>query len=277
MLTKMCLLLLPCAPTLLAVLNPTSYVSGGGHDVDPCTRALPCATFTAAIAQTIAGGEVDALDSGEFGGFTLTQAMTIDGGANNVATITGVNCINVSAGASDTVVLRNLSCQAGSQGIYVSQVGFMRIEHMKVTVAGGSDGIFIAGGTVVLRDIRVSGATSAPGGALMATGSSTKVSVSNSSFVSSIMGIDADLGATLQADHVVCAYNDIGVSSNRNGLAGTGGTVRLSNTVITDNTLYGLKPTNNANLITGSIISFGNNRIYKNGTDGNPTQAQGLR
>src|SRR5438045_4170472 len=40
-----------------------TYVSGSGTDNDSCTIRKPCRTFQAALAQTVAGGEIYALDS----------------------------------------------------------------------------------------------------------------------------------------------------------------------------------------------------------------------
>ena len=58
--------------------------------------------------QAAAGGEIDALDSGDYGPVTITKAITLDGG--NVAYIgaAGSNGITISAGPNDVVIIRNL-------------------------------------------------------------------------------------------------------------------------------------------------------------------------
>src|SRR5215471_5367173 len=56
-----------------------TWVSGVGDDANPCSRTAPCKTFAGAISKTAAGGEIDVLDPGGFGGVTITKSITIDG------------------------------------------------------------------------------------------------------------------------------------------------------------------------------------------------------
>src|SRR6516164_6447636 len=99
-----------------------TWVSGVGDDANPCSRTAPCKTFAGAIAQTAAGGEIDALDPGGFGAVTITKAITIDGGAGQIAgvLVSGTNGIVIQAGPTDVVTLRNLrnvSIGTGLNGI----------------------------------------------------------------------------------------------------------------------------------------------------------------
>ncbi|HXQ84112.1 MAG TPA: right-handed parallel beta-helix repeat-containing protein [Xanthobacteraceae bacterium] len=100
-----------------------TWISGVGDDANPCSRTAPCKTFAGAISKTTAGGEIDALDPGGFGGVTITKAITFDGGGGQVASIlvAGTNGINISAGASDTIIIRNMRLNgilnAGSPGL----------------------------------------------------------------------------------------------------------------------------------------------------------------
>jgi hypothetical protein len=66
------------APTASAVPPTQVWVSGAGNDANPCTRALPCATFAAALSKVAAGGEIDCLTAGDFGNLTISKAVTID-------------------------------------------------------------------------------------------------------------------------------------------------------------------------------------------------------
>src|SRR3569832_2112323 len=88
-----------------------TWVSGVGDDANPCSRTAPCKTFAGAISKTAAGGEIDALDPAGFGAFTITKAITVDGGGGGVAGVlaSAGNGINVNAGGTDVVTLRNLS------------------------------------------------------------------------------------------------------------------------------------------------------------------------
>src|ERR1700724_2395835 len=56
-----------------------TWVSGVGDDVNPCSRTAPCKTFAGAISNTAAGGEINVLDPGGFGGVTITKAITLNG------------------------------------------------------------------------------------------------------------------------------------------------------------------------------------------------------
>src|SRR5579864_2852859 len=87
-----------------------TWVSGVGDDANPCSRTAPCKTFAGAISKTAAGGEIDALDPGGFGALTITKSITIDGGGGQVASVlvAGTNGMNVSAGATDFVTIRNM-------------------------------------------------------------------------------------------------------------------------------------------------------------------------
>ena len=100
-----------CLLPIVAQAQATrTWVSGVGDDANPCSRTAPCKTFAGAISKTAAGGEIDALDPGGFGGLTITKAITIDGGGGQVASVlvSGTNGINVDAGPTDVVTLRNL-------------------------------------------------------------------------------------------------------------------------------------------------------------------------
>lgn len=86
-----------------------TWVSGVGDDANPCSRTAPCKTFAGAISKTAAGGEINCIDPGGFGGVTITKAITIDC-ANTEAgvLVAGTNGITVNAGANDVVTLRGL-------------------------------------------------------------------------------------------------------------------------------------------------------------------------
>jgi hypothetical protein len=87
-----------------------TWVSSAGDDANPCSRASPCQTFAGAFAKTAAGGEIDCLDSGDFGPLTITKAITIS--CEGVIGSTGG--ITVAAGATDKVVLIGLHISGGA-------------------------------------------------------------------------------------------------------------------------------------------------------------------
>src|SRR6476646_5310138 len=116
-----------------------TWVSGVGDDANPCSRTAPCKTFAGAISKTAAGGEINALDPAGYGALTITRAITIDGGGGQVASVLvyGGNGINVSAGAADIVILRNLrfngvvnsSSAPGINGIKYNSGGALVVEN----------------------------------------------------------------------------------------------------------------------------------------------------
>jgi len=114
-----------------------TWISGVGDDANPCSRTAPCKTFAGAISKTAAGGEIDALDPGGFGALTITKAITLDGGGGQVASIlvSGTNGINISAAATDVIIIRNLrfngivnSGSTGLVGVQVNTAGRVVIE-----------------------------------------------------------------------------------------------------------------------------------------------------
>jgi hypothetical protein len=107
-------LLLFASASLAAGTAGRTFVSGQGLDTNPCSLGSPCRTFAAAMAQTVSGGEVIALDSAGYGPFSVSQAVTITAPQGVYAGITvssaGGDGIDVNANSgSDFVTLRGLT------------------------------------------------------------------------------------------------------------------------------------------------------------------------
>lgn len=94
-----------------AMATPRTWVSGSGSDSGNCAFATPCRTFTYAISQTDAGGEIDVKDSAPYGAFTINKSITIVGDPSqaHVGVQANSTAINIAAGANDAIVLRGLS------------------------------------------------------------------------------------------------------------------------------------------------------------------------
>src|ERR1700722_3802627 len=92
--------------------NSRTWVSAAsGSDSNPCTRTQPCLTFATALTRTSAGGEINALDPGDFGPVTINKSVTIFGNAAGGAGLTptpGTSGIVISAGSSDVIHLDGL-------------------------------------------------------------------------------------------------------------------------------------------------------------------------
>jgi hypothetical protein len=109
-----------------------------GNDSNPCSRASPCLTFAAALAQTTAGGEIDVLDPGDFGPVTIAKSLTIFGNAVGGAAVAGTtpspgtSGIVISAGASDIIHLGGLTFDgvnaSGTSGVVFTSGARLYIE-----------------------------------------------------------------------------------------------------------------------------------------------------
>src|SRR5258708_14267360 len=83
---------LPAVPAQAQSIR--TFVSTAGSDSNPCSLTQPCRHFSAAVAATAVGGEVDALDPGAYGSFPILPAITIQGqGGSHVAPPAGGNAI----------------------------------------------------------------------------------------------------------------------------------------------------------------------------------------
>jgi hypothetical protein len=288
------LLLLAVLGMIAAILpgSPASaqatrtWVSGVGDDANPCSRTAPCKTFAGAISKTAAGGEIDALDPGGFGALTITKSITLDGGGGQVASVlvAGTNGINVAAGTSGIVILRNLringianSTTPGLTGIALTSAAQLSIENCAIfnfntagigaAVSGGatskiyitdtyvtntnSTAIIIAGagGTLsaTLNNVRVLGGKTTD---LTVNGGATAM-VNNSVLSGGGLGLDVEGGATVDVNGSVIDHNTTGVFNSSS-------TVRMSNSDVTFN----------GTGVSGTVSSFSNNRFQSNGAGG---------
>jgi hypothetical protein len=283
-----------------------TWVSGVGDDANPCSRTAPCKTLAGAISKTAANGIINMLDPGGVGAVTITKSITIDGGADlGHILASGTNGVVINAGASDTVVLRNLAFQGvnlGLSGVNILQAGTVRIENC------------------VIQDFSQNGIKASTTGALKLSVYNTTIqnigalSSSNDGGISIVPGAGGSVRALFDRVSVLGA-SQWGVNvmgnlrlnlrdSNVSGGTGSGlrvdGSVGASQVVIdnsyfNDNSVNGIFSTgssaivrmqrstitgNGQGLITaslGQIISFGNNVITGNAINGSPTSTASLQ
>src|SRR5262249_40420662 len=94
-----------------------TYVSGQGNDGWSCTASQPCRTLQRAIALTMPGGQIYALDSSNYGYVTINQAVSITNErAAGVLASSSVTGVTITAGAADTVTLRGLDIDGAGSG-----------------------------------------------------------------------------------------------------------------------------------------------------------------
>jgi hypothetical protein len=208
-----------------------------GDDANPCSRTAPCKTWPGAISKTAAGGEIDALDPGGFGTVTITKSITLDGGGGQVASILsspGVNGVNVSAAATDVIILRNLRINGagGATGVAINTAARVIIE--KCDIFGfATSGVTAAPSSATTVNVKIQETTinnSAVGLSAKPTGGATvNVSVDHS-------WLDSNTGGGLKADGtgggpVNVAINDSSLSLNAsngaNAVSGPSGNVTM--------------------------------------------------
>ena len=268
-----------------------TWVSGVGDDANPCSRTAPCKTFAGAISKTAAGGEINVLDPGGFGGVTITKSISIiaEGVAAGVL-VSGTNGIIVNAASTDIVVLRGLDIEGlgtGTNGIRFVAGGQLHVENC--TIHKFLRGIFVdatAGAIqIFVKDstIRNNGTALTGGGIGLKPTSPATVNaiIDNVRLEHNAYGVRAEAGATASVNNSVAAGNlnggfvalttttaavvnlsDSVSTFNLTGVLADGANalVRLSNTVITRNGT-GISSSNG-----GIISSFGNNKNVGNTT-----------
>jgi hypothetical protein len=215
-----------------------TWISGVGDDVNPCSRTAPCKTWPGAISKTAAGGEIDALDPGGFGTVTITKSITLDGGGGQVASILsapGVNGVNVSAQATDVIILRNLRINGagGATGVQVNTAAKVIIE--KCDVFGfATAAVNVTPGSATTVNVKIQETTlnNNQAGVLSkpTNGATVNMSIDHSF-------IDANIGGAMKIDGTGGGSSNVSVndtSLSLNGGAGTNGVSGASGNVAID-------------------------------------------
>ena len=181
-----------------------TWVSGVGDDANPCSRTAPCKTFAGAISKTAAGGEINCLDPGGFGGVTITKSMAIqcdftEGGV----LVAGTNGIVIN------------DCSSGTPGTAVVFLAGMDI----LGVSGATNGInFICGKSLhvknaIIRGFATNAILFAP---TSASGSTANLTVQDSTIADNPGGgikvaPGAGINATGAVSNTVASRNTFGI------------------------------------------------------------------
>jgi hypothetical protein len=271
-----------------------TFISGAGNDANPCTRALPCQTFTGALAQTHLFGQIyvlDALDQqGLFTGpVTISKSVSIIG-AGSRAAISGGLLIAPEAGGQ--VLLKGLDIIIG--GVQVTTGAGVSLVIDDCTFFNSAV-LFQPSGTatsnLVVRNSVVSGNAASAGILIQPQSTGRAVAViENVNVSNNYYGIYAlDYSTVTVRNCVVTQSVWFGIRSEAkasppgavtvfvehtqvshnggNGVlaAGSTATMRLSDVTITDNGA-GIAYVNG-----GIVYSFGNNSVSGNPTTMPPT------
>jgi hypothetical protein len=149
-----------CTPITAAhAQKARTWVSGAGSDSNPCTRTQPCATWAAALANTLPYGEIDALDPGGFGTVTITQSVSLFSVGEAGTAVAGANAITINAPGA-AVNLRGLTLNGvnnAQNGILIEAASQVNIENCVIQAFNSSGqlaGIYI-NPTAALKSVGV--------------------------------------------------------------------------------------------------------------------------
>jgi len=247
------------APSAASAQATRTWVSGVGDDVNPCSRTAPCKTFAGAISKTAAGGEIDCLDPGGFGGVTITKSITIDcSGVVGSALFAGATS-GISVNGTDiVVVLRNLQINgAGTGQVGVRFVNGKRLILENVLVAQSS----LAG--VLVTTMAGTGGLVINNSQIINNGNGLRVGHGVTSISNSVIAGNSGLAVFAENTGVINADDNLIVSNNVAVQAGNGGAGQGSATVNVSNN--GINGNLNAFICSGGIVaSDGSNRLSNN-------------
>lgn len=293
-------LLLALASAAGAQLSRT-WVSGTGDDNNPCSRTLPCKTFSGALVKTLAGGVIEVLDDGSYGGVTIDKSITIEneGHSAGIIATNSSEGIIVNAGAGDHVVLRGLSIEGlgtGGNGIRFTSGFSLNISRCEIHRVTGNGISFEPTGTSVLfvKDSVIRNSNFGLGGGILikpgATGLAhvtldhvriernsfgidvkerSKVSIRDSEVSRNTgFGIRATSTAAGTTSAIVSVVDSLVSLTQGPGISadGVGAVIRIGDISIFDSAGAGLQGING-----GTVVSFGDNHIAGNNPDGAPT------
>jgi hypothetical protein len=258
-------------------VSPRAYVSVNGNDANTCNvPTTPCRTYARAISHATAGGEVIVMDSGTFGGGTISQSVKIHAPAGVVAL--AATPIIVDPGTGNAVVLRGLTFQAavlGSGTGITHQSGTLFVENTVVdgwavglVSSSAAEGLFVKGS--IFRNHH-------HGIGLWVQSGTKSVAIDDSFFERNYVGMDLEggngyvsntvlagnlhRGALLVGVDAEFTFHRCIASGGNVGLNASGGSIlRVSQSTIT-RAGYGI-------VNQGSTVeSFGNNVIRGNTTN----------
>ncbi len=278
--------MLIAAPGAFAQATRT-WVSGVGDDANPCSRTAPCKTLAGAISKTATGGEINMLDPGGFGAVTITKSITIDAdGFNGGVLVAGTNGITISApGAS--VVLRDLNIDglgSGLDGVQVLAAKQVSIEHTRIynfadnavdfEPSGANSRLYVVNSE--LFNNSGNGVLEAPptGASAFATLTGDEIDANQCGLSTSSLGENTTF-TTQCGTNATGSGGPAAIASFDTTIGGSVGTAVLSNGVTASNDISGDRVVFNTTGLqatnSGHILSFSNNYVMANGTNGAPT------
>jgi hypothetical protein len=264
-----------------------TYVSGLGNDNNACSAASPCATFHAALALTVAGGEIFVLNSADYGPVTINKAVSItsEGAAAGILATSGAG-ITISAGASDVINLRGLTidgANSGSVGIQFVSGKSLTVQKSYIRNFTGSgisfapaasatmfvsdtvvtnnvnNGIVVASGSGAVKGALSRVTATGNGVGILASGSGVSLAVTDAVVSNNGYGIGASSSA-VTVRNLTASANSVGIAADQ-----TATVVGVALSTVSGNST-GWQATNGA-----QVQSYGNNNVGGNASDGAAT------
>jgi len=264
-----------------------TWISGVGDDVNPCSRTAPCKTFQGAISKTAAGGEINCLDPGGFGGVTITKSISLV--CDNTQTgvlVASTNALIINS-ATAVVLISGFDIEGlgqtgspGINGINVLNAAAVHVRNTKIRGFRNGYGINFqpqsANGQLFVDNVTISegGGAANPttsGGINVnpAAGFTANATITNSQIVNNLnVGIRIDttgiVGSVITAsiDRVTLSNNGVGILVKAPNGTGTA-KFMLTDSQVTLNTGQGL-------IVNGTPASasarVGTTTITNNGT-----------
>jgi hypothetical protein len=296
-----------CAMVLLISADPARaqsilWVAPNGLAANVCSQVSPCATFQGAINKGSVA-QIKCLTGGSYGALTITASITIDCGTGNIGTIftTVGDAITINTGPGVIVVLRHLSLNGDVSsviGIRASAFssGTLIVEDCMIQGFRNGTGIYFSptSGRGLLQvsnsqmfDNEI-GIDVVPAAGQVASVTLNQVELVANSDIGlrlsgfgvvagtmrdSVAGENGVFGVFTDASQVFFTIEESSIVANLDfGIeTGSAGSVVSVGASTIGGNGTGVKA------FSGSLISFGNNQISANGSNGNFSSTTPLR
>jgi len=286
-----------------------SWVSGTGTDAGTCPRTAPCRTFQFAHDQTSNNGAINVLTAGNFGPVTITKPISIvaDGVEAVINSAANGAAININAGGGAVISLRGLTIDmrgTGNYGILFNGGGALHVHN--TSLRRSSDGIRFTNSSgnseLYVSDTVLSDSTQSANLMILPTGSGSvkavldRVRAENASqngisilggfttgsviatvrdsvsagntFNGLLAAEEADGGSTIvMIDRSAFVNNNTGVVTTGAGPS----TIRIGDSAVMGN-FTGLSPGG-----SGTIVSYGTNKVDGNTVNGDPSSTIAMK
>jgi hypothetical protein len=218
------MLALGAIPASASVAVTRTWVSATGSDGGTCPITAPCASFQYALSQTPAGGEIDCLTPGDFGGASgsvmINQAVSIicDGVSNG-----GIFSTDTSAGSAAVFITAPSDAVVYLSGLDLKGVG----TQYGVVVASESTAAYIV--HCIIRGFNY--------GVAVGTFATSRVVIKDSIIVNNV-DAGLDVGARTGGTNAVATINTVvdgngGIAANASGIYGGSSAIAVIQTLLT--------------------------------------------